>query len=184
MWAIAMAFRRGRLMNLCAKAAPAAVLVLALAAAPARAGGDAATSGLPVPRFVSLKSDRVNVRGGPDKDHDVTFIYTRVGWPVEITAEFENWRRIRDVDGSEGWVYHSLLSGKRMAAVQLKVKSDVAPLYAKPDAQSAVSAELQSGVLGTLKQCTGTWCRVAGDGFDGWIQQNRLWGVYPGEKIE
>ena len=68
--------------------------------------------------------------------------------------------------------------------MQLKVKSDVAPLYAKPDAQSAVSAELQSGVLGTLKQCTGAWCRVAGDGFDGWIQQNRLWGVYPGEKIE
>ena len=79
-------------------------------------------SGLPVPRFVSIKADRVNVRGGPDKDHDVAWIYTRVGWPVEITAEFENWRRIRDSDGSEGWVYHSLLSGKRMAAVQMKVE--------------------------------------------------------------
>src|SRR5579872_5394038 len=104
-------------------------------AAPAHAGGDV-TSGLPVPRFVSLKTDRVNVRGGPDKDHDVTFIYTRIGWPVEITAEFENWRRIRDSDGSEGWVYHSLLSGKRMAAVQLKSKTDLAAVHAKPDAQS------------------------------------------------
>jgi SH3-like domain-containing protein len=162
----------------------AAVLALSCAAATARAANDAASSGLPIPRFVSLKADRVTVRGGPDKNHDVAWIYTRVGWPVEITAEFENWRRIRDSDGTEGWVYHSLLSGKRMATVQLKSKTDLAPLYAKPDAQSDVAAQLQSGVLGTIKHCTGTWCRLVGDGFDGWIEQNHLWGVYPDEKIE
>ncbi len=162
----------------------AALFALTIAMEHAQAGGDAATSGLPVPRFVSLKTDRVNVRGGPDKDHDVTFIYTRVGWPVEISAEFENWRRIRDSDGSEGWVYHSLLSGKRMAVVQLKSKTDLGPLHAKPDPQSPVTAELQPGVLGSIKHCTGTWCHLAGDGFDGWIEQNRLWGVYPDEKVE
>jgi SH3-like domain-containing protein len=166
-----------------ALAALAALLLLMLAGAPARAGNDP-TSSLPVPRFVSLKTDRVNVRGGPDKDHDVTFIYTRIGWPVEITAEFENWRRVRDSDGSEGWVYHSMLSGKRMAVVRLKSSADLAPLHAKPDAQSTVTARLQSGVLGTVKQCTGTWCRVAGEGFDGWVEQSRLWGVYPDEKVE
>jgi SH3-like domain-containing protein len=166
-----------------ALAALAALSLLILAGAPARAANDA-TSSLPVPRFVSLKTDRVNVRGGPDKDHDVTFIYTRIGWPVEITAEFENWRRIRDSDGSEGWVYHSMLSGKRMAVVRLKASADLAPLHAKPDAQSTVTARLQSGVLGTVKQCTGTWCRVAGEGFDGWVEQSRLWGVYPDEKID
>jgi SH3-like domain-containing protein len=164
-------------------AALAVFLLLVLAAAQARAGGDA-TSSLPVPRFVSLKTDRVNVRGGPDKDHDVTFIYTRIGWPVEITAEFENWRRVRDSDGSEGWVYHSMLSGKRMAVVRLKTETDLEPLHAKPDAQSAVIARLQSGVLGAVKQCTGTWCRLVGTGFDGWVEQNRLWGVYPDEKID
>ena len=100
---------------------------LSCAAATAWAGSRHVPSGLPVPRFVSLKADRVTVRGGPDKDHDVSWIYTRVGWPVEITAEFENWRRIRDSDGSEGWVYHSLLSGKRTAAVQMKSKTDLAP---------------------------------------------------------
>jgi SH3-like domain-containing protein len=162
----------------------AAVLALSCATIAARAANDAASSGLPVPRFVSLKADRVTVRGGPDKNHDVAWIYTRVGWPVEITAEFENWRRIRDSDGTEGWVYHSLLSGKRMATVQLKSKTDLAPLYARPDAQSGVAAQLQSGVLGTIKHCTGTWCRLVGDGFDGWIEQNHLWGVYPDEKIE
>ncbi len=166
------------------RAAMATLVVLSLTAAAAQAGGDAVTSGLPVPRFVSLKTDRVNVRGGPDKDHDVAWIYTRVGWPVEITAEFENWRRIRDSDGTEGWVYHSLLSGKRTAAVQLKSKTDLAAVHAKPDAQSAVTAQLQSGVLGSIKHCIGGWCRLVGDGFDGWIEQNRLWGVYPDEKIE
>ena len=161
-----------------------AALFLFAAGAAARAGTDGAGSGLPVPRFVSLKTDRVNVRGGPDKDHDVAWIYTRTGWPVEITAEFENWRRIRDSDGTEGWVYHSLLSGKRMAAVQLKSKAELAPLHAKPDAQSPVTAQLQSGVLGAVKHCNGGWCRLSGDGFDGWIEQNRLWGVYPDEKVE
>jgi SH3-like domain-containing protein len=164
-------------------AAFAVLSLLILAGVPARAGNDA-TSSLPVPRFVSLKTDRVNVRGGPDKDHDVTFIYTRLGWPVEITAEFENWRRIRDSDGSEGWVYHSMLSGKRMAVVRLKTNADLAPLHAKPEAQSTVTARLQSGVLGTVKHCTGSWCRLVGEGFDGWVEQSRLWGVYPDEKIE
>jgi SH3-like domain-containing protein len=153
-------------------------------ARPAWAASDATTSGLPLPRFVSVKADRVNVRSGPDKDHDVAWIYTRVGLPVEIIAEFENWRRIRDSDGSEGWVYHSMLSGKRTGMVQLKAKADLAPLHAKPDLQSAVTAQLQSGVLGAVKHCNGTWCRIVGDGFDGWIEQNKLWGVYPDEKVE
>ncbi len=157
--------------------------MLAGAAQGAWAGSDP-TSGLPVPRFVSLKADRVTVRGGPDKDHDVSWIYTRVGWPVEITAEFENWRRIRDADGSEGWVYHSLLSGKRTGAVQMKSKTDLATLHADPNDQSPVTAQLQVGVLGTVKRCTGAWCEISGQGFDGWIAQNELWGVYPNEKFE
>jgi SH3-like domain-containing protein len=162
----------------------AALLTFTSVIGPTRAGTDVVTSGLPVPRFVSIKADRVNVRGGPDKDHDVSFIYTRVGWPVEITAEFENWRRIRDSDGSEGWVYHSLLSGKRTAAVQLKVKTDMAPLHAKPDRDSAVTARLEVGVLATVKACTGTWCHIVGAQFDGWVDQNDLWGVYPNEKFD
>jgi SH3-like domain-containing protein len=178
-----MTLRRGSLLVLI-RAATVALLTLSCAAGMARAGGDPTSSGLPVPRFVSLKADRVTVRGGPDKDHDIAWIYTRAGWPVEITAEFENWRRIRDSDGSEGWVYHSLLSGKRMAAVHLKSKTDLAPIHASPEAESAVTAQLQVGVLAAVKRCTGTWCQITGDGFNGWIEQNELWGVYPDEKIE
>ena len=89
-----------------------------------------------------------------------TWVYTRAGLPVEITAEFENWRRIRDWEGAEGWVYHSLLSGRRTAVVMPKSKDELVPLYEKPDVESAVIARLQSGVLGTVKRCNGSWCRV------------------------
>ena len=164
-----------------------AVVALMGAAAPALAAGESGNgqpSGLQIPRFVSLKPDRVNVRGGPSKDHDVTWVYTRSGLPVEVTAEFENWRRIRDWEGSEGWVYHSLLSGRRTAVVTPKPKDDLVPLCEKPDSHSAVTARLQSGVLGSVKRCTGMWCQLTGEKFDGWIAQERLWGVYPNEKID
>src|SRR3978361_571866 len=142
------------------------------------------TSGLPVPRYVSLKSDHVNVRGGPTKDNDVAWVYTRTGLPVEITAEFENWRRVRDSEGSEGWVYHSLLSGRRTAVVTMKTKDDLAPLYDRADQASAVAARLQAGVVAQVKKCSSGWGRVIGSGFDGWIEQQRLWGVYADEKVE
>ena len=143
----------------------------------------ATESRLPVPRYVSLKSDHVNVRAGPTKDQDVTWIYTRSGLPVEITAEFENWRRVRDSEGAEGWVYHSLLSGKRTAVVTMKKKDDLAPIYDSADANSAVAARLQAGVVVTVKRCNNGWCRVTGSGYDGWIEQQRLWGVYADEKV-
>jgi SH3-like domain-containing protein len=141
-------------------------------------------SGLPVPRFVSLKPARVNVRGGPTRDHEVTFVYTRSGLPVEITAESDNWRRIRDWEGSEGWVYHSLLSGRRTAVATPKDKNQLVPLYDSGDSNAAVIARLQAGVLATVKRCTGNWCRLVGPGFDGWVVQEQLWGVYPNEKVE
>ena len=141
-------------------------------------------SGLPVPRYVSLKSDHVNVRAGPTKDNDVAWVYTRSGLPVEITAEFENWRRVRDSEGAEGWVYHSLLSGRRTAVVTMKTKDELAPLYDRADPGSAVAARLQAGVVAQVKKCYAGWCRVIGNGFDGWIEQQRLWGVYADEKVD
>ena len=161
-----------------------ALALAAMAGAASGANDPNDGSGLPVPRFVSLKSDHVNVRGGPNKDHDVAWVYTRPGLPVEITAEYENWRRIRDWDGAEGWVYHSLLSGRRTAVVTMKTKDDLAPLYDRADPTSAVAARLQAGVVAQVKKCAAGWCHVAGNGFDGWIEQQRLWGVYADEKVD
>jgi SH3-like domain-containing protein len=160
--------------------------LLGMLAGPADAAGEipGSVSGLPVPRFVSLKSDRVNVRSGPNKDQEVRWVYTRASMPVEVTAEFENWRRIRDWEGAEGWVYHSLLSGKRSAVVVPTLKDDLVPLYESADIESAVVARLQSGVLGQLKSCNGLWCVFSGKDFSGWIKQERLWGAYPNEKVD
>ena len=145
-------------------------------------------SGLPVPRYVSLKSDRVNLREGPAKDHRTTWIFQRAGLPVEITAEFETWRKVRDSEGSEGWVLHSLLSGRRTGLVTPWKKdakdNPTSMLYQKPSADSAPVASLQPGVLANIRSCNKTWCRVNGEGFDGFIPKSAIWGFYPNEDVE
>jgi len=161
-----------------------ALLALLLAGAAQGAQQTGPVTGLPVPRFVSLKSDRVNLREGPSKDHRTTWIFQRAGLPVEITAEFDIWRRIRDSDGSEGWVLHSLLSGRRTGIVAPWKKGAEFPLRRSGDANAEIAARLQSGVIGSLKACNGKWCRLAGEGYDGWIEQENLWGAYPGETIQ
>lgn len=168
-------------VGLAAVVACASLAGVAHATGPFGVGTD---SGLPLPRFVSLKPDKVNVRAGPTMSHDVTWQYVRAGLPVEIIAETENWRRIRDWEGAEGWVYHSLLSGRRTAVVRAKEKDALTPIYDEPRPDGHLAARLQDGVLGHVEACTGRWCRIAGAGYDGWIRQERLWGVYPNEKIE
>jgi len=162
-----------------------ALLVASGAAAEAAGARNVGTvSGLPLPRFVSIKSNKVNVRAGPTKDHKVLWVFARAGLPVEITAEFENWRRIRDWEGAEGWVYHSLLSGRRTALVATKAKDKLVPLFENPDVESKIVARLQASVLGSVKHCAGGFCRFVGDKFDGYVVQARLFGVYPNEKLE
>jgi SH3-like domain-containing protein len=158
----------------------------ALFASPAPLLGQGAgpVTKLPVPRFVSLRNEKVHVRGGPTRDHEIKWIFTRAGLPIEITAEFDNWRRIRDSEGAEGWVHHTQLSGRRTALIAPSAKEKVFPLYARSGGDGSVVAQLQSGVLADVKGCDGKWCRIAGRGFDGFIEQVSLWGVYPNETLE
>lgn len=142
-------------------------------------------SNLPVPRYVSLKSDRVNLRAGPGKDHRTLWVFQRAGLPVEVTAEFETWRRIRDSEGSEGWVLHSLLSGRRTALVTPWDKNNtLSPLYSNSSANAAVRAQLSPSVIININSCDGEWCRISIRNLEGFIQQKLLWGVYPGEEIK
>ena len=154
-----------------------------LSARPAAAAEDG-TSGLPVPRFVSLKADKVNVRNGPNRDHDVSWVFNRAGLPVEVTAEYETWRRIRDADGAEGWVYHSMLSLRRTALVAPWLKGETVPLRDAANTDARVVARLEPSVLAVVKMCDGKFCRLVGDGFDGYVQQSQLFGVYPNEKVD
>jgi SH3-like domain-containing protein len=139
---------------------------------------------LPMPRFASLKTDRVNLREGPSKEHTTKWVYERAGLPVEITAEFEIWRKVRDSEGIEGWVLHSLLSGRRTALVTPNKKGENSKLYARASASADLAATLQSGVIVNIRNCDGAWCLVDGDGFKGYMEQEKLWGVYPDEKVQ
>jgi SH3-like domain-containing protein len=164
----------------------ALAMLAALTAAPNLALADPVgpVTKLPLPRYASLKTDRVNLREGPSKDHPTKWVYERAGLPVEITAEFEIWRRVRDSEGVEGWVLHSLLSGRRTALVTPNKTGENSKIYARPSESANLAATLQSGVIVNIRNCDGAWCLIDGDGFKGYIQQVRLWGVYPNEKIE
>ena len=141
-------------------------------------------SGLPLPRFVSLKATRINVRVGPGEGYNVSWVFTRPDLPVEVIQEFDNWRRIRDSDGSVGWVFHSLLSGKRTAVVAPWTTGDPRPIRAAGSADAAVTAYLEPGVMAAIERCEAGWCRLSGDSFGGWIEQVQLWGVYPDEDVD
>ncbi len=160
------------------------VCACALLAASAVADPVGSVTKLPLPRFASLKTDRVNLREGPSKDHATKWVYERAGLPVEIMEEFEVWRRVRDSEGVEGWVLHSLLSGRRTALVTPYKKGENSKLYARASDSADLAATLQSGVIVNIRNCDGSWCLVDGDGFKGYIQQFKLWGVYPHEKVE
>ena len=170
-----------------------AVLAMGLgtAALAQEAPGGRRGTGMPVPRYVSLKTDRVNLREGPSKDHRTAWVFQRAGLPVEIVAEYEIWRRIRDSEGTEGWVLHSLLSGRRTALIQPWAKGAAPPLtlLASADDKADTVARLQPGVIANVKTCDGTWCRVmivleGARDVNGFIRQEKLWGVYPNEKVE
>ena len=144
-------------------------------------------SGLPLPRFVSLKSKRVNMRVGPGKEFKVEWMYLKQGLPMEIIQEFDNWRKVRDPQGQEGWILHSLLSGSRTVIITPWNSGESAKrvkLYTQTSESSPVRAEIEPGVVGSVEECSNEWCRIAASDVEGYIQKNTLWGVYPDEIIE
>ena len=157
----------------------AAALALALAP-PGRAQAPARSDGLPLPRFVSLRSEEVNLRAGPGVRYPVEWVFKRRHLPVEVLAEFEQWRKIRSSDGTEGWVHQSMLSGRRYAVVA----GDVRTLRRNPEPAAGAVARLEPGVVGQLLECRDEWCRLDAGGFRGWVPRGELWGVYPGESVK
>ncbi len=159
---------------------PAGDITASLSAPPDQLG----PSGLPLPRFVSIKAGKVNVRKGPSSDHEVAWVFQRKGMPVEITLEFENWRKIRDSEGGEGWILQSMLSGKRNALVADWAKNKSVVLRNGASDKSAALARLSVGVVSEIKSCNGQWCYVVAADYEGYARQNQLWGVYPDERLD
>lgn len=137
-------------------------------------------TGLPLPRFASLGSERVFMRSGPGKQYPATWEYRRQGLPVEIIMEFELWRKIRDSEGAEGWVHKSLLSGKRLGIVQ---NTGSLSLLRNASHDSAVMAKIEPNAIVKLEECEGLWCHVSASGYAGWLERKYIWGVYPSEEL-
>ncbi len=133
----------------------------------------------PVPRFASLRPNEVNARVGPGPNYPVDWVYSRAGFPIEVTAEFDTWREIRDADGDKGWVHQSMLSKKRRVIVQ----GGEALLYKDADKESLPLVRIQKGVILDLIKSQGEWCQVKIQQFKGWVLRSHLWGVYPEEKV-
>jgi SH3-like domain-containing protein len=137
------------------------------------------TTGLPLPRFVSLDADPVNVRFGPGRQYPINWVFARQGLPVLIVAEFDNWRKIRDHEGKEGWIHSSLLSSRRTFMVSGQIRE--LRRTASPDARIVLRAE--PGVIGDLLDCEGDWCHVEIEDRRGWLQRSEFWGVLPDEVV-
>lgn len=156
-----------------------AVLLLAGAAAPLLA---AEGTGLPLPRFVSLRAEKAKLRTGPGVQYPEDWVYLRKDIPLEIIAEHHTWRKVRDWQGTQGWMHQSLVSGKRT----LMVTGATRTVRSKPDSASRAVVRAEAGVVGFLTGCPGgsAWCQVEIDGFKGWLRRVEFWGTYPDESVE
>lgn len=169
---------------------PTFLLLGALVAAPPSIAqdGDSAQarqpnpSGLPIPRWVSVRAGEANLRTGPGARYPIDWVLQRKDLPVEVVEEFENWRKIRARDDTVGWVHKSMLSGKRMATVAVAR----ARVLSRPEDRAPVAAFVEEGVQVALEACDGEWCAVAIDshGVDGWIPRAALWGLHEGETVD
>lgn len=163
---------------------PAPVVLAATAAAPvaASAGGPVTgpVTGLPMPRYVSLRSGEGNARRGPGMTHRVDWVFTRRNMPLRVTAEFEHWRRVEDAEGFGGWMHFALLSGVR----HVLVEQDMTPLHLQADARAPLIGYMEAGVIARVQSCGAEWCRLRVEGLRGWAPKAALWGVGAEERID
>ncbi len=132
---------------------------------------------LPIPRYVSLKTNEANARRGPSLSHKIDWIYKRQNMPLEIYAEYENWRRVRDFEGLGGWVHYTLLSGKRYVLI----KNELLEMRLLPSVESQVIAKVPQFNIANLDKCNKDWCRIIDNGYKGWVLKSEIWGVYNNE---
>ncbi|MGH6982015.1 MAG: SH3 domain-containing protein [Stellaceae bacterium] len=134
----------------------------------------------PQPRFESLRWDKVNLRAGPGDQYPIRWILTRKGMPVEIVDRFDVWRKIRDWQGSVGWVHERMLVGNRTVMITGMERV----IHADPSETAKAVARAQPGVVGKLLKCLGDWCRIDAQGVRGWVERRAIFGVTPDETVE
>lgn len=139
---------------------------------------------LPIPRFVSLKPSDTPMREGPSKDHRIKWVFKREGLPVEVIGEHDQWRRVRDSESTDGWVYFGRLSNRRTVIVRASKDGKNQGMYKDERETSAVVARLQPGVIASVESCSTAWCKVSVEGYSGYLKKDAVWGVYADERVK
>ena len=147
----------------------------------AYAQSEQAASGLPLPRFVSLRSDKVRMRTGPGVRYPIDWIYKRQNMPMEVVAEFGTWRRVQDFQGTQGWMHQSMLNNKRAIVVTGQTRT----LRFTSDSKSPAVARIEPSVIGKIIRCkkVSGWCKLSFTKYEGWLRRVEFWGAYPTEEI-
>jgi SH3-like domain-containing protein len=133
------------------------------------------------PHYASVRRAEANLREGPSYAHRILWIYKHRDYPVKIVSSFDAWRRVRDVDGTTGWMHHTQLSDRRSVVFIGFTRS---ALRNDDDPHSKIVAYAQPGVVAWLKACKPDVCEVEATGTDGWVDKRNIWGVEPGEVFQ
>jgi SH3-like domain-containing protein len=151
--------------------------VVCLVAASIRSAGSQDVTS--VPRYVSLRADEVNVRTGPGVRYPVKWVFVRKFMPVEVIADYDTWRKIRDWEGAEGWVHRAMLSSRR----HVITVGGISTLRQSPTEKSRAVAKLANGVVAEVAVCDADWCKLSVGGYRGWLKRASLWGLKRGETV-
>ena len=157
----------------------AALLAMPTGPATAQDGDLGAVTNLPIPRYVSLRSSKINVRRGPGLDYRKDWVFRRAGLPVRVVDEYGDWRRIVDKDEAGGWVYHAMITGRRTVLIT----EDNVIFREDPADTAAATARAERGVVARLRACEAEWCEIEAEGHRGWVRKGAIWGVDSGELI-
>jgi SH3-like domain-containing protein len=155
----------------------AAMLSAGLLAVAAQAGAPAQHK---TPYWASLSAGQARMRSGPGRNYPASWLYQRQGLPVEVIDIYPGWRKVRDPDGTEGWMIGPLISDQRNGMI----KGTTADLHKVPDSGAPIVWRAEPGVIGRLSHCGNGWCKLDVKGQGGFVEEDRLWGVDPGESFD
>jgi SH3-like domain-containing protein len=124
------------------------------------------------PEFVSLKSSMINMRVGPGKEFPVSWTFIKVDLPMMLIAEFNEWKKVRFIDQTEGWIHKSMVTNRNTALVAV----DYTILY-RQDSTSHPIAKIEKNVIVKVIKTHQNWVKVAVGKIKGWVKKHDLWGV-------
>lgn len=132
------------------------------------------------PYWASVSAGQARMRTGPGRNFPISWLYQRAGLPVRVVEVYENWRKVEDPDGTQGWMLVNLLSADRTAMIT----GDIRPLREAPQPNARVRYQAEPGVIGRIRTCRRGWCEIDVRGRSGFVEIAHLFGVEDDERVD